>query len=267
VVTTSSPPADWSPAQYGKFADERSQPFHDLLALVRPGVDEAVDLGCGPGELTAFAAERLATSSMLGVDNSPAMLAKAAGQASTRVRFESGDIGAWTADHCYDLVLANAALHWVPDHAGVLRRWAAALKPGGQIAVQVPANAHMPSHTTSAALARTEPFLSAFGAAGPPLDPVREYVLEPEQYATILHELGFAEQHVRLQVYTHLLPSSRDVVEWVRGTSLTRFEKLLPPDLYAEFLRRYEADLIDQIGDRAPYFFPFRRILFWGRLP
>lgn len=260
-------PVDWDPAQYSKFADERSQPFFDLLALVQPdGVVNAVDLGCGSGELTAAAATQLAVASMLGIDNSAAMLAEADAHTRAHVRFEHGDIGPWTSPPHYDLVLANAALQWVPDHAGTLRRWATALNPRGQLAVQVPANAHQPSHTVSAALARTEPFLSAFGADGPPIDPVREYVLEPEQYARILFDLGFAAQHVRLQVYGHVLPSSRDVAEWVRGTSLTRFEKRLPPDLYAEFLRQYEERLIAEIGDASPYFFPFRRILMWGRL-
>ena len=258
---------DWNPAQYGKFADERAQPFHDLLALVDPrGVRDAVDLGCGTGELTAFAASRLGSASMVGVDNSAAMLGKAAAHASDTVRFEHGDIGEWVEDATVDLVFANAALQWVPDHRRVLTRWTQALRPGGQLAVQVPANAHMPSHTVSAELAQREPFLSAFCDDGPPLDPVREYVLEPEQYATLLHDLGYVQQHVRLQVYAHVLPSSRHVVEWVRGTSLTRFEKRLPPDLYAEFLRRYEENLIERIGEHTPYFFPFRRILLWGRL-
>jgi trans-aconitate 2-methyltransferase len=260
------PTADWNPEQYGKFADERARPFLDLLALVGEVVVDAVDLGCGTGELTALAASRLDAASMLGVDNSPAMLAAAQQHAADRVRFEHGDIGEWVADATFDLVLANAALQWVPDHRRVLTRWTQALRPGGQLAVQVPANAGQPSHTVSAVLAQTEPFLSAFGADGAPLDPVREYVLEPEEYARLLHDLGFVEQHVRLQVYAHVLPTSRHVVEWVRGTSLTRFEKRLPPELYAEFLRRYEDDLVAQIGEHAPYFFPFRRILMWGRL-
>jgi trans-aconitate 2-methyltransferase len=203
---------------------------------------------------------------MLGVDNSAAMLAEAAEHAGAGVSFEAGDIGPWTAEARCDLVLANASLQWVPDHAATLARWTAALRPGGQMAVQVPANAMQPAHTVAAALAQTEPFLSAFGAEGPPLDPVREYVLEPEEYARVLYDLGFVEQHVRLQVYGHVLGSSRDVVEWVRGTSLTRFEKRLPAELYAEFLRRYEAELLAVIGDASPYFFPFRRILMWGRL-
>jgi trans-aconitate 2-methyltransferase len=53
----------------------------------------------------------------------------------------------------------------------------------------------------------------------------------------------------------------------VKGTSLTRFERLLPPDLYARFVDEYRTRLLAAIGDTAPYFYPFRRILLWGRKP
>jgi trans-aconitate 2-methyltransferase len=256
----------WSPDKYREFASERRQPFEDLLALIRGPVARAVDLGCGPGELTAEAAHRLGCASMIGIDNSAAMLAKSGEHAGTGVSFADGDIAGWTSNHDIDLVLASASLQWVPDHRGVLERWAAALRPRGQIAVQVPANAYMPSHTTADAVAHSEPFLSAFGLEGPPSDPVADNVLEPEAYATILHDLGFVEQHVRLQIYPHLLPSSRSVVDWVRGTTLTRFQRLLEPPVFDAFVRAYEERLIATIGEHAPYFFPFRRILMWGRL-
>jgi trans-aconitate 2-methyltransferase len=148
----------------------------------------------------------------------------------------------------------------------VLKRWTAALRPGGQLAVQVPSNADAASHRVAATVAHREPYLSAFGGQ-PPADPVASNVLGPEVYAQLLYDLGFARQHVRLQVYPHVLPSSRAVVEWVRGTTLTRFEKVLDPALYQQFLAEYERELIAQIGDREPFFFGFRRVLMWGRLP
>ena len=50
--------SDWNPDQYRRFAAERAQPFHDLLALIEPGsIKRAVDLGCGPGQLTVTAEE------------------------------------------------------------------------------------------------------------------------------------------------------------------------------------------------------------------
>jgi trans-aconitate 2-methyltransferase len=260
--------ADWNPEQYRRFAAERAEPFHDLLAVIESGpIERAVDLGCGPGELTALAAQQLCVGEMVGIDNSQAMLDRAVEHNSASLRFERGDIAEWTAFTDFDLVLAAASLQWVPDHLDVMTRWTAALRPGGQMAIQVPANARMPSHVVARRIAEREPYRSLFGPDGPPIDPVAAYVLEPEEYAQALFDLGFERQHVRLQVYPHLLPSSRDVVEWVRGTTLTRFEKRLEPAAFDAFVADYERELLAVLGDHRPHFFAFRRILMWGRLP
>ena len=257
---------EWDPAQYERFKAERAQPFWDLVGLVRvdgAALQRCVDLGCGTGELTAQAAARWGCDRMLGVDSSGSMLAEATQFESPTVRFEHGDIADWTGERDHDVVFANAALHWVPDHRAVLGRWAAALRPGGQLAVQVPANADHHSHLASAAVADSEPFRSAMGGDVPP-DPVAANVLRPEEYAELLFELGFGEQHVRLQVYPHVLPSSADVVEWTKGTSLTRFFKRLPDELHEPFVDAYRAELLRRIGDHTPYLYAFKRILFWG---
>lgn len=138
------------------------------------------------------------------------------------------------------------------------------MKPGGQLAVQMPANSDHPSHLVAADVAAESPFAEAFDG-GPPPDPVRSHVLRPEQYAELLDEMGFAEQHVRLQVYGHHMGSPSDVVEWVKGTTLTRFRERLPEDLYELFLVRYSDALLSVLGARRPYFYAFKRILFWAR--
>jgi trans-aconitate 2-methyltransferase len=259
------PDVDWDPAQYERFAAERAQPFWDLVDLIHRGaIERAVDLGCGTGRLTVSAAERLGIGHMTGIDNSPAMLEVAATHGRVEVEFQYGDISRWTSDRDHDLVVASAALQWVPDHRAVLERWVTALAPEGQIAVQVPANHDHPSHVAGADVASREPFLSALGGSPPP-DPVAANVLAPGQYAELLYELGITEPHVRLQVYPHVFESSADVVEWTRGTSLTRFFKRLPIELHEPFIEAYREELLDRIGLRRPYFYPFKRILMWGR--
>jgi trans-aconitate 2-methyltransferase len=147
----------------------------------------------------------------------------------------------------------------------LLARLAGALGPGGQLAFQVPANFDHPSHTIAAAVASEEPFAAAL-ALGPAPQEGPGNVLPPEAYAARLDQLGFAEQHVRLQVYGHHLASTDDVVEWVKGTLLTRYKARLPPGMYAEFLTRYRQRLLSDLGDDRPYFYAFKRILCWGRL-
>jgi trans-aconitate 2-methyltransferase len=253
----------WKPDLYGKFAEERSRPFFDLLALVRPRPGmRVVDLGCGTGALTAEAHRRLAARETLGIDASPAMLEKAGPLAGGGLAFrigDAGDFGRGTAG-AWDLVLSNAALHWVPDHAALLPRLAASLAPGGQLAVQVPANHDHPAHLAAHALAREAPFAAALGGY------VRETpVLAPEAYALLLRRAGFAEQHVRLQVYLHELVSPAEVMEWLRGSLLTDYERRLAPDLWREYLEAYRVRLEGLLPGERPYPFTYKRILLWGR--
>ena len=269
---------DWDPDRYLRFAELRARPFWDLVDLVDRSepIARLVDLGCGTGDLTAALAERLEIGSTIGVDSSPAMLQQARSRQAARgagrrldtaISFEAGDIAGWTSDEPVDLIIANASLQWVPDHRGVVARWVEQLAPGGQIAIQVPANADHASHTCSVAVARREPFRSAFGPVGPPPDPVDANVLPPEEYAELLFELGLVDLDVRLHVYPQVMESSSQVVDWVRGTSLTRFFATMPDELHEPFVDAYRHELLAAIGDHTPYFYAFKRILMHATLP
>jgi trans-aconitate 2-methyltransferase len=144
----------------------------------------------------------------------------------------------------------------VPGHPSLFRRLHDLLVPGGELAVQMPANFDHPAHLIAAQVAAEEPFTEPLGGY------VRvSPVLPPEAYAALLHELGFAEQHVRLQVYGHVLDSAMEVVEWTRGTLLTDYEARMPAAVFGAFLERYRERLLRAIGDRRPYFYTFKRIL------
>ncbi len=249
----------WDPDQYNSFATERQQPFWDLVRLIRP-VDRPrlVDLGCGDGRLTSAVAAQIGAVTTVGIDNSPTMIAAATERTTATVRFETGDIGDWERSGAYDIVLANASLQWVGDHPSVLRRWTRSLRRDGQLAVQVPANADHMAHRLADELAHQ-------WMDQPPPDPVAQNVMAPERYATLLDQLGFDDQHVRLQVYAHHLTSTAAVVEWVKGTTLTRFKEPVGPDRWPEFVEAYRQRFVQIEGDRSPYFYPFKRILLWGR--
>jgi trans-aconitate 2-methyltransferase len=248
--------SSWNPDQYERFRAERAQPFFDLLALVRkkPGM-RVVDLGCGTGALTRKLHDTLGAASTLGIDSSETMLARSFAHVTAGLRFERARIE--DVEGTFDLVFSNAALHWVEDHPRLLARLYAMLAPGGQLAVQVPANFDHVSHTVAADVAREPPFCAMLGgyARSSP-------VLAPEEYAAALHRVGFVDQCVRLQVYAHLLPTREDVIEWVKGTLLTDYERRLSAGAFAQFLARYRERLLPRLEDTRPHFYPFKRILF-----
>jgi len=242
----------WDVDQYERFKEERAQPFRDLVALIDPRPNmRIVDLGCGTGELTRELHEHLGAAETLGIDSSSSMLAKAT--PSANLHFQLGDIATFKSDRPFDLIFSNAALHWLPDHEALFTRLVSLLAPNGQLAVQMPANHDHPSHRIAAELA------TSFG-----IEPRTVNILPPEGYAALLHRLGFTRQHVRLQVYGHVLPSTADVAEWTKGSTLTPYREALSSDRYAEFLSEYTARLMNTLGDARPYFYTFKRVLLWA---
>jgi trans-aconitate 2-methyltransferase len=256
----------WDPEQYRRFAAERRQSFDDLKALCMPVVGGTiVDLGCGTGELTAELHRDLRAADTLGIDRSEAMLAEASRWADEvpGLHFELTDLSTWQGS-AVDLVFANASLHWAPDHAGLLGRLRASLAPGGQLAFQVPATFGHPSHVLAAEVAAEPAFAPAGGVeVGSP----GTSVLTPARYAEILHALGAVQQHARLQVYGHELPSVEAVVEWVRGSLLTPVRARLDEATFDTYVTRYRERLLEELGQQRPYFYAFSRILCWARFP
>jgi trans-aconitate 2-methyltransferase len=254
----------WDPDRYHRFREARARPFHDLLALVepRPG-GRLLDLGCGSGELTVDALHATGAADAVGLDASPAMLERAQQLEEPRVRFTLGDLADPQVGDGWDVIVANASLQWVPDHDEVLADWRQRLRPGGQLAIQVPANPDHPSHLAITEVLHSEPFSSWLDAAPPP-DPLLS-VRSPEHYAELLWRLGASSQVVRLEVYGMQMRDTDEVADWTGGTALNRVRAVLDGDRFDEFDQRYRELLREELGDARPYFYAFKRLLMWAR--
>jgi trans-aconitate 2-methyltransferase len=249
----------WDPGQYDVYADERSRPFHELVAAVRaqaPG--RVVDLGCGDGRLTAGLAARWPGADVLGIDSSAEMLAGAP-DAVPGLSFRRASIEDWDAPAgSVDVLVSNAAFQWVPAHPALLARWVATLPVGGWLAFQVPGNFGSPSHTLLAGLIGSPRWAERLAG----LPPERAGVLEPADYLDRLTALG-CRVDAWETTYLHVLPGDDAILDWVRGTALRPVLTALAgqAEAMAEFEREYGA-LLREAYPRAPYgtVFPFRRI-------
>jgi Trans-aconitate methyltransferase len=245
----------WDAQVYGRYADERGRPFVDLLGRV--GAEKprrVVDLGCGPGALTALLAQRWPDAQVEGVDSSAEMIDAAT--PAERLSFRVQDVSSWTMPADADVVISNATLQWVPTHRALLASWAAALPPGGWLAFQVPGNFGAPSH----ALMRS---LAAKWGVG---DVLRheDAVATPAEYADLLLGAGL-QVDVWETTYLHVLAGDDPVLQWVRGTGLRPVLAALSPSDADEFSAEYARLLREAYppGEHGTVF-PFRRVFAVG---
>ena len=199
-------------------------------------------------------ADLLEDSDVVGVDSSPEMLARAAERAHGRLRFEEGSIESVCGE--WDLVFSHAALHWVEDHESLVPRLFALVRPGGQLAVQLPSNQRHFSQTVIPEVASEDPFRAALNGWVR-----RSPVLPVERYAELLHEAGACDLTVFEKVYCHVLADADAVTDWLAGTTLVPYLSRLPETLREEFLESYRSRLHKR-WPSGPVFFTFRRILF-----
>lgn len=241
--------SDWNPSLYSRFEDERTRPARELLARVPLGAASvAYDLGCGPGNSTELLIARFPEATVVGTDNSQAMIDSAAKRLASgsnatsnsngpKVRVELADIATWQPAGdlpAPDLIYANAALQWVPDHPTLLPRLFSFLAPGGVLAIQMPDNRDEPTHRTMREVASLAPWEHHIGPAAA----VRTKLLTLNGYYDLLAPLT-PQLDVWRTAYQHPMDSAEAIVEWVSATGLRPFVDPLPPDLRVTYLAEY----------------------------
>lgn len=245
----------WDPDRYLTYADERGRPFVDLITRIDAAAPATVvDLGCGPGNLTALLAARWPDAAVAGVDSSAEMIVRARRDVPG-IDFEVGDVRDWTSGGGgVDVLVSNATLQWLPDHLELLPRLVAQVRPGGWFAFQVPGNFDEPSHTI-----RTEL------AAEPPYAPHTAGAAVPSSYdaATYLRALqgGGCRVDAWETTYLHVLHGEDPVFAWVSGTGARPTLQALPDDLRPHFEAEFKRRLREAYPDDGHgVVLPFRRI-------
>ena len=230
----------WDPEQYGRFAAERARPFTDLvdrIPLTSPA--DVVDLGCGPGTMTATLPDRYPSARVLGIDSSPEMIAAAEPLATDRLTFRLADIAQWQPDPV-DLIVSNAALQWVPRHSELFGRWVAVLRSGGVLAFQVPAGGQGGVQETIRSVTRRPAWRDRFApVADQPGPRTASPVKHPESYLDELARMGCVVDAWETTYY-HVLHGADPVLEWFRGTGLRPYLEVLADDAPARAAFEHE---------------------------
>jgi trans-aconitate 2-methyltransferase len=254
--------SSWDPHLYLQFSGERSRPFVDLVSHVAAEPRTIVDLGCGPGHLTAVLRALWPEARIHGVDSSADMINTATGDnTDSDASYELADVATWEPVDPVDLIVSNALFQWIPDQLAVIERLSTHVEPGGTFALQVPRNYAAPSHTLLHEIASQPPY--GEHTRGIPTD----RGVDPSTYLELFATFGW-DVDVWETTYLHVLQGEDPVFDWISGTGARPVLQALPADLREEFAVTYKAALRDAYPAR-PWgtVLPFTRTFAVARRP
>ena len=256
-MTPSNLTNDWNPEAYERFRGLRLQPALDLLSAVPDlPTGPVIDLGCGNGAAGRVLRQRFAGRVLIGVDNSPTMLAKAA-NTTEYTTLQEADIADWHPENPPALIFSNAALQWLGAHKFLLPKLVDLLAQDGVLAVQLPHQNRAPSHQ-----GWIDAFERLFGdrAVGQGPD-----ILTPDAYFDILSPLGDFRVW-ETEYLQHLPPSDQGhpVRLFTESTFARPYLEATNKAEQAELIAAYEAAMAQAYPLRADgsVLFAFRRLFF-----
>lgn len=189
-------PIEWDAESYDQISGPQFSWGMEVLGRLELSGDEAaLDAGCGSGRVTEELANRLPAGSVVAVDGSAAMVAKARKRLGERVGYLVADLAELQVAEPVDLVFSTATFHWIPDHDRLFERLHGALLPGGRLVAQCGGEGNIREHAEATAAVAAEPeFRSYLEDAGE----LWNYA-DPEQTEARLRRAGFSEARCWLE--------------------------------------------------------------------
>lgn len=247
---------DWNPISYLRFEEERTRPVKELAIRINyPQARSISDLGCGPGNSTAVLCKQHPRATIVGIDNSAAMLEKARTMLPG-CQFEIDDISSWQSQKKQDVIFANASLQWISDHETLFPHLVAQLASQGVLAVQMPDNWQEPTHRLMRDVAEELNLPSHHQGA----------ILSAQRYYDLLCKAG-CQVDIWRTTYFHTLSSTQAIIDWLSTTGLRRFMNHLTAEQQTAYLERYHQLLKQHYKEQhdGSVIMPFPRLFIVAR--
>lgn len=240
--------------------DRQMAPITEALfgaAALQPG-ERVLDVGCGHGPTTRRAATEVGPAgSVTGIDIAGPMLHAAAGVESTAgsspIEWVEADVCTWAAPApVFDVVMSRFGVMFFSDPVAAFANLAAAVRPGGRLAVATWAHRHR-SELFQVPLAAVVPALEAEGITPEalPVDDGAFSLGTPEAVRAVLEPAGWEdvaveEKEVRLLVGGGASPFVAAVGSLNLGPA-----RVLTSELSEEVRERVAEEVAESLADHV----------------
>ncbi|KAJ9156781.1 S-adenosyl-L-methionine-dependent methyltransferase [Coniochaeta hoffmannii] len=197
-----------------------------LFLLQRLGIspgDRVLDVGCGPGNLTAHMADIVGEKgTVVGIDPSKERITIALKSTSGRTLAKPSNLSFYEgyaedlsrfASASFDVVYVNSTFHWVRDQAGALREFARVLRPGGRLGISGGSGDFVAAHEMiKADVLSREPYRSYPEESGPRF-------LKRAELETLLDQAGFSQREIVVNTIVKTARDATEMIDWLDMSS------------------------------------------------
>ncbi|PBP26624.1 hypothetical protein BUE80_DR002412 [Diplocarpon rosae] len=188
----------------------------DRLAIA-PG-SRVLDVGCGPGNLTAHLASLVGPSGrVVGIDPSPERigLAQSIAARTPHLTFYEGiaeDLSRFAAGS-FDVLFVNSTFHWVQDQPLAMREFARVLKSGGKLGISGGSGDFVAEHERiKEDVLKREPYAQYPQTGGPTF-------LKKKEIEGLLDEAGFSSREIVVNTIVKEAENGEAMVQWLDTSS------------------------------------------------
>lgn len=204
-----------------------------------PAAYRVLDVGCGAGELTLMLAKGVPEGGAVGLDIDPVLVASARKLAERQnvpnVAWQTADLLAYEPEERFDFVYCNSTLHLVRPGLAATVRIASWVKPGGKLALQLPARDL--SEEVKQAL---ETALAVVDVSNPYPTWQSPWFLPPAgELAAIVRDAGYASVRAMEELEPLSFRSPEDASAYFSGLLLAPYLEVIPAQKHADFLSAF----------------------------
>jgi trans-aconitate methyltransferase len=243
----------WDGYSYHTYAQiDALIPIQLLSTLDLSSYRTILDLGCGPGNITAWLARQTPNSQILGLDPSTSMIDFARSHyPGPNVTFHLGDASSvLSLNHHYDLIVSNNTFHWISNQDHVLTILSSQANPGAKLLIVMGAKTNQSSPMT-VALSKV--------VAQPEWHSLSQInwtdYRHPQDQTTmsqLLTQTGFCPDEVKVMEQGDAFPTIEAFRDYI-GSSLGGFPPIadLPWDQRTQFLTDLTQAYMDEVSPLA----------------
>lgn len=187
-----------------------------------------LDVGCGPGDITAHIASIVGPSgNVVGIDPSKERIALANEIATPNLSFYVGraeDLSQFASDSI-DVVFVNSTFHWVENQATAIKEFARVLKSGGRVGISGGSGDFEAAHEKiKADVLSREPYNKYPITSGPKF-------VKRSEIENLLDQAGLEKREIVVNTIVKEAKDGAAMVEWLDTSSSGKTYGGIPLDL------------------------------------